>query len=127
MEQDLAVSFYTTVGNIAIARGGAVLIANNACKGILYVKDDSLYYETKCCGKLCCRCCRQSFKLSEIQNVEVLQNQAVPYDGRNRIHLSLGLRITAGSYLIVAAAPDASSFAEQLLHACNLSTDKDGF
>ena len=131
VEQDLTTSFHTTVGDIAIVHGITVTSIKGCCNGIMYVKGDSLYYETRC-GKnyLCCMCCKQkNFKLSAILSVEVVQNEAVTFNSRRGeyVNLSPGLKISADpNTLILVAVPDASSFAKQLLQACN-PQENDGF
>lgn len=118
--QDPDVSFHTTVGDIVVLRGIMTSSVKGCCSGIMYVKEDTLYYETQCGSSLCCKCFRQGFLLSEIQNVEVVQNQAVRYQMSKYILLSPGLKITAGqNTTILVAVSDAAAFSQQLLHACN--------
>ncbi len=98
----------------------------------MYVKDDFLYYETRCGRNLCCKCCRQSFKLSAIQSVEVVrpvQNQVIPFQNRNYIVFSPVLKIMAvpNTLILVAVPGNIASFAEQLEHTCSLSKDYDRF
>ena len=122
VEQDPSVSFHTDVGNIAIVHGIVSKSIQGCCNGVMYVKDGVLYYETKYgSSRLCCKCARDNFPLSEIQTVELVQNQAVRYQSTKYILLSPGLKITLSGGVVLAAIPDAAVFSQQLLKACNLS------
>ncbi len=128
VEQDPGISVQAAVGDIIIVRERAVTSTQGDIQGIMYVKDDFLYYETRCGSNLCCKCCRQSFKLSAIQSVEVAQNQVIPFQSNNYVIRSpvlTVLKITAvPSTLILVAVPgNVASFAEQLEHTCSLSKD----
>ena len=127
VEQDPDISFYTTVGDVALfPRSSSYTVPHYLGRhdGIMYVKDETLYYENKCGGRLCCVCARQSFKLSTINCVKYRENDKVGAHGRGYsidISLSPGLKIaTTDDVLIAAAAPDAAVFSARLQQACNL-------
>ena len=128
VEQDPSVSFYTTVGDVGLFRSAesSLIPAQRLGRhdGIMYVKDDTLFYESKLCGRLCWKCARQSFKLSMINSVKYREEDKVSAYGRGyRVEtvLSPGLRIATNDVLIAVAAPDAAVFSEQLKQACNIN------
>lgn len=136
VEQDPAVSLHTTVGDMVVFWGTAYLAKVQFCSGIMYVKEGHLYYETKCGSKLCCRCYKQCFKLSEIRSIDVV-NKIEWYPtirGYRHIALLPGLKIEldisstnswyqpSGKTNFLIAVPDAAVFAQKLLKACNLSS-----
>ncbi len=131
VEQDPGVSLYTNVGDIVFFRPWLTSQVIGLCDGVLYVKDGTLYYETKCCSRLCCRCARQGFSLSEIRSVVFAQSDSIRFQGPRRMRhygsrqsyvivLSPGVKITtANNTLIAVASADAAVFAEQLQQACS--------
>lgn len=126
VEQDPSVSFYTNVGDIVFIRPLLTSRIVGCCDGIMYVKDGTLYYETKCSGRLCCLCARQGVKLADIRSVVLVKNDTFRYQGPMRlrpyphrtthqIRLSPGLRITTSNNTMIAVAtPDAAVFSQQL-------------
>ena len=86
--------------------------------GLMYIRGDSLYYEPKCCGIVCCRCCcRYRFQLSKINSVAVLTGEELPI---LNWHLDLNvpwLKIIASDFRIFVLMPNAAVFAPQLTEA----------
>lgn len=115
---DPLVSMHATVGFIAFVSQYSHVFAGGCCSGLMYIKENTLYYETVCGGRLCCQCCRHEFSISLITGVEVIENQLVTFHNRY-IFLRPGLKITikstSGSIMtIIVAMPDAMEFANQL-------------
>lgn len=126
VEQNPAISTYTEVGDIVIAQGVSVRQVKGCCNGLMYIQGDSLYYETKLGGRLCCRCCRYRLKLSSIDIVDILNNEMLRFVG-GAIHLTPGLRISAyPNITVLVVMPDAAIFGPQLAEASNREKDKDG-
>ena len=76
----------------------------------MYVQEGSLTY-------LCCRCCKQRFDLSHIEEIEVIYNQTIyPNRGNSSpIVLSPGLKLTISpNTVVLVAMPDAVNFAKLL-------------
>ena len=131
---DPLVTMHVTVGDIAIVSQYSRSVIKGYCSGLMYIKEDTLYYETVCGGRLCCQCCRREFNISHITGVEVIENQLVRLEvfgnqrpvwfpreryNDNFIILRPGLKITVKSTsgsitTIVVAMPDAMEFANLL-------------
>ena len=71
-------------------------------RGLMYIKQDRLYYVSTCCGdhQCCCKCsscCRDSFDLQNISSVEVINDQSFPLRGGGHgsgLRLQPGLKVT---------------------------------
>jgi hypothetical protein len=120
------------VSGIVIYRGGEDLITRltTTCRttayyeakdtpGYIYTEGAYLYHHIKCCKNvLCSTCCRESLKLSEIDEVDVIENERVKYGRISSIRLSPGLRITADpNTTVLVAMSDPAPFAASLLQA----------
>ena len=118
------------VGDIVIKRGSEDLLMRILTtmrttdtyevkdeEGFMYIEGDYLYYEVKCSKRiLCSTCCREKLKLSEVDEVDVVQNDRVKYGFLRSIRLSPGLRITADpNTTVLVAMPDPATFAARLL------------
>ena len=97
-------------GDITISRGLGMSISNRGISGLMYICGDSMYYEPKCCGIVCCRCCcRYRFQLSKINSVAVLTGEELPI---LNWHLDLNvpwLKIIASGFRILVLMPNACS------------------
>lgn len=117
VEQDPSVVSYAEVGDIIITRGSVRLLGlGRYSRGLMYIQGDSFYYVTKCGSKLCCcKCFRYSFKLSDIDQVDMLN--------RSSLNLPPGLRISVHPDItILAGMPDAATFARPLSKMSNTTT-----
>jgi hypothetical protein len=95
----------------------------------MYIREDVLYYETVCSGRLCCKCCKRSFNVRDIASVEVVSNRAEMFQNHFLV-LNPGLKITVNphsgsSTTIIVAMPDAQEFAAQLNRFANLNKNQD--
>lgn len=106
IQQDLSVTAYTEVGDIEI-RYGISSASVKGCSGLMYIKDDSLHYQTDNC---CCRhCCKYHFKLSDITSIEVEENLVNCPPGPNLLRL-----VVSPDTTVVVAMADAVGFASAL-------------
>ncbi len=82
------------VGDITVI-SGIFTVTNSSDKrcwdGILYIKGDSLYYQTKMGSLLCCKSIQLRFKLSEIMKIQVIKGTL---ELPNNTILNPGLKIT---------------------------------
>lgn len=125
VQQNPAVSTCTEVGDITIVSGVSLRQVKGGCNGLMYIQEDSLYYETRCGSKLCCKFCRYQLKLSQITKVEIVHNETVYSDRGGYINLSPGLKIAAHpSTTVLVAMPDATIFGPQLAQASVREKDK---
>ena len=121
---DPSVSAHARVGDIAIVgQYGQTIKIEGCCSGLMYIKEDILYYETVCSGYLCCQCCGHSFNVRDITSVEVVQNHIARFGYGKHLYLNPGLKITvqsrSGASTIIVAMPDAQEFAGQLNEFAN--------
>lgn len=121
VENDPKVSDLVTVGDIGIYRGMmSVIRIQGCCNGIMYIKNDSLYYETKYGGALCCSCFRQRFRLSDIKKVEPLPYGPITIAGLKITVVSPSQIVTT----VLVVMPDAATFSPQLGKACQKYTNE---
>ena len=121
--QDPSVTAYARVGDIAFVYRYSHSMIKGCCSGLMYIREDVLYYETVCSGRLCCQCCRRAFNVRNIASVEVVKNRTETFHGKFLV-LSPGLKITVkphsgSSTTIIVVMPDAQEFAAQLNQLIN--------
>ena len=126
---DVSVSAHARVGNIAFVYQYGHSMIKGCCSGLMYIREDVLYYETVCSGRLCCKCCRRAFNGRDITSVEVVTNRIERFQNEF-IVLNPGLKITVksqsgSSTTIIVAMPDAQEFAAQLNRFANLNQKQD--
>ena len=125
---DPTVTAHARVGDIAfVYQVGQDMI--KGCGGLMYIKEDILYYEMECSGHLCCQSCRCSFNVKDITNVEVINDQVVRFHNKS-LFLNPGLKITVKpdsgtDQTIIVAMPDAQEFAGQLGKLTASNKDQD--
>ena len=99
-----------------------ILLGN--LNGLMYVKNDQLYYEDTCGDCLCCKMSRRSWKLSKLKEVTIITGESVTVErgdsiGRPKANawsfelpLNPGVRITIEppGITLVAAMHDARDF-----------------
>ena len=123
---DASVSAHARVGDIAFVYRYGHSMIKGCCTGLMYIREDVLYYETVCSGRLCCKCCRRAFNVSNIARVEVISNRAEMFQNQF-IVLNPGLKIavkpsgSSSGTIIIVAMPDAQEFAAQLNRIANLN------
>ena len=120
---DDSVSAHARVGDIAFVYRYGHSMIKGCCSGLMYIREDILYYETVCSGRLCCKCCRRAFNVRDITSVEVVGNRMEIFQNKF-IVLNPGLKITVKSHsgsntTIIVAMPDAQEFAAQLNKPAN--------
>ena len=116
---DPLVTAHATVGDIAFDK--ACNYGDPTVKGIeglMYIKENVLYYEMACSGRLCCLCCRSAHNVADITNVEVVEDRVETFKNKFII-LRPGLKITVkpqsgSATTIVVAMPDAAEFGARL-------------
>ena len=119
---DPSVTLRTMVGDVVfIGRYGNYMNRGLGVHGLMYVKDGMLCYDLLCFSRLCCRCCSRSYSVSDITDIEVVQNDIVMFARGDFIALQPGLKITIKSSesdsiktVIAVAMPNAEQFASQL-------------
>lgn len=119
-----------TVGDIYFDYGCYQSYNIGGCaRGLMYVKDEKLWYESTCCGNRhlcckfcqCCSCCGESFELAELSCVEAIENLSFGVRGQQGTYISLnpGLRITTrqnsnNEVLVLVQMQDAHNFVANL-------------
>ena len=126
---DTSVSAHARVGDIAFVYRYGHSMIKGCCSGLMYIREDVLYYETVCSGRLCCKCCRRSVSVRDITSVEVVNNQAERFQNKFLV-LNPGLKITikppsGSSTTIIVAMPDAQEFAAQLNKLANVNQNQE--
>lgn len=112
--QDVSVTAHTRVGDIAFVYRYGQSMIKGCCSGLMYIREDVLYYETVCSGRLCCKCCRRAFNVRDIISVEVVNSRIERFHNKFLV-LNPGLKITVKpNTTIIVAMPDAQEFAAQL-------------
>jgi hypothetical protein len=128
MEEDPGVIYHTYVEDFVVLRDDLPTYKALGCySGVMYIKNNHVYYNMKCGTTLCCIFYRRRFKLRDIHTVEVVENETVQIFGYRYYHevvFSSGLKITLGDTTVVVSVPaeDAIEFARELRQACNLQT-----
>ena len=127
--QDPSITAHTRVGDIAFVYQYGHSMIKGCCSGLMYIREDVLYYETVCSGHLCCQCCRRAFNIRDITSVEVVSNRIERLQNKFLV-LNPGLKITvkpgSGSgTIIIVAMPDAQEFAAQLNRLANLNQNQE--
>lgn len=115
--------FFTYTEALAVRSG------TNLCYGLMYIKDDTLCYETKCGDNLSC-CCRRQFSLAAIKKVEIMQEGTLVSVGQfvsPFFFHTAGLMITCVSSfgittLVFVGMPDAPTFGPELSRICGLTS-----
>ena len=116
---DPSVTSHATVGDIAFDKACTYSDPTiKGCEGLMYIKENVLYYEMACSGRLCCLSRRQAFNVTDITSVEVCEDRVETFK-RQFIILRPRLKITvkpqSGSVtMIIVAMPDAAEFAAKL-------------
>lgn len=126
---DPTVTVHARVGDIAIVYRYGQTMIKGCCSGLMYIREDVLYYETICSGRLCCQSCRRSFNVKDITTVEVINNQVVRLHDKFLL-LNPGLKITVKPHsgtdqTIIVAMPDAQEFAGHLSKLTGSKQDQD--
>ena len=87
---DPSVSVCAQVGDILFTSPQSLLQSYNVggcARGLMYVREDRFYYESSCCGYLCCKscqccaCCGKSFGVEDIAEVEFIENKSFRIEG----------------------------------------------
>ena len=88
---DPSVSICAQVGDILFTSPQSPVQSYNVggcARGLMYVKEDRFYYESLCCGHLCCKacqccaCCGKSFNVEDITEVKFIENQWFRIEGK---------------------------------------------
>ena len=124
MLNDPSVTLGARVGSVAFVDRYSTY-KNTGVGGLMYIKDDMLYYELDCIGRLCCLSYRKAYKVADITRVEVIENQVVRVR-LNFLLLNPGLKITVKSQsgsvsTIIVVMPDAAEFAAKLSQMTSLT------
>ena len=124
VEQDPTVSCHANVEDIVFFSGNfPIYQVLGCCTGIMYVKDNVLFYNMKCGTSLCCTCYgRKRTNLGDIHSIEVVTNDIVRFWGHKYVHeivLAPGLKITLkNGNVVLVGCSDAVVFAQELQRAC---------
>ncbi len=124
---DTTVTSYADVGDIAVFSGRIIYI-RIACNGLIYIKDDSLYYRTKFGASLCCK---HRYKLSDVVKVEVVKQERLLLPDQKYIILNPGLKITlrkpsttsdTTTKTMLVAIQEAERFGMELVKASGITS-----
>ncbi len=121
---DTTVTSYADVGDIVVFSGRVTYLSIRRCfNGLLYIKDDSLYYQTKFGASLSCK---HRYKLSDVVKVEVVKQARLLLPNRKYIILNPGLKITLGnpSTTMLVAIQEAERFGMELVRASGITSSK---
>ena len=124
VQEDPAVATYTDVGYsilTGVDRSDTNFNTLSRSSGLVYVKDGDLHHETTLGSKLCCRKAKHSFKLCNVERLEVVQGDITilrKKGHRNTQHIvpmKLGLRIVFNNKkTLVMEMIDAVKFCARL-------------
>lgn len=124
--EDLNVSACTVVKDIAIDYGRYQKSIVGCCQGLMYIRDERLYYKCHCCWK----CCSSSYDLKDITKIEVFDNDVFTINDGSRLRLNPGLRIVVDrpqsrhSIVILVQMADAHSFSGMLKSKLPITTNE---
>lgn len=97
--RDPNVTLYSVVGVAATTRPGGSPLIVVSLNGLIYVKNGRLHHEATFGSRLVCRCMRQSWELSQIQQIRVIEGENVSVQNSansnetRTIEMNPGLRI----------------------------------
>lgn len=124
VQEDPAVAMYTDVGYTILTgvdRSDTNFATLSRCSGLVHVKDGDLHHETVLGNKLCCRKVKHSFKLCNVERLEVVQGDITILrkkghrNTRHIVPMKLGLRIVFNNNkTLVMEMLDAVKFCAQL-------------
>jgi hypothetical protein len=109
-----------------------VILRERSCSvhqgGLLYIQGDSLHYEQRCSDTcLWCSCIRKHYRLTEINRVEFIEDEALKYNQEvgvveQMIQLSPGVRFTLSiqNTTVLVSMADAANFCQHLKGTCKL-------
>ena len=118
---DPSVIVHATVGDIAFdkaCRCGEATV-EKGCEGLMYVKENVLYYEIALSqGRLCCLSLRQAYNVTDITSIEVFEDRVEGFKNKFiilRPGLKIAVKPQSGSVTtIFVAMPEATEFAAKL-------------
>ena len=106
------------VGTFAYSTNLSSTFVGGGISGLLYILDNQLCYEIICGSRLCCKCCRKRWDLSQVKEITLIRNEVVRIrQASNYVSLTPGLRVTffgQNNATMLVAMPDAVSFSCRL-------------
>lgn len=134
--EDPNVVMYTPMGSFIMVDQSGSGAQNDT--GLLYVKDNRLCCEATVGSKLCCKCCKNSWSLSKVKAVKVMNSgERVTYNLPRRglrhegeiVLSSDALMISilnnqGGTNTLLAYMPDAQNFGPQLSKYINVADNE---
>lgn len=122
MTEDPDVILHTVVGRTAMFhREGSTMVSRSA-QGLLYVKGGELHHENLLGKRLCCKCIRNSWPVSEIKQITVMNGETLTVSGPKT---SKVLSLTPGVKMIFQdATGNCQTLVTALLHTTENSANQ---